>query len=397
MEWFDIVNGMVPDYMHGVLLGLTKQMLSLMISSSNSTKPYFVGHSVKDIDKYLTSMRPIDTVPRLPRKLEEHLHNFKASELQMWLLYYSIPCLIKFHKAEYIDHLALLVEGIYILLRDNISHHQLDRAQDLLKTFHEQFADLYGANNMTLNLHNIGQHLTYYVRKLGPLWAWSCFPFEDMNGSLLEQVHGTGNVCLQILWTLQAQKQLAVDSQFISNPSMKLFVQKMIKVGRQVKIKKDTKDCKIAGGMEPYRVDDHMEQKMKELLSVQELGATFKVLRIIKNDQIFFSFQYTRMEKRISHIVAIHSHPDISLASIQFFLYIEDSDSCIAVVKKITEDEGNLVHPTVNHLIKIDANFETDAFYLVPVEKLEGKLLYLSGNPDLPCVSKLPNHFGQCS
>lgn len=44
---------------------------------------------------------------------------------------------------------------------------------------------------MTLNLHNIGEHLSSYVRKLGPLWAWSCFPFEDMNGSLLEQVHGS--------------------------------------------------------------------------------------------------------------------------------------------------------------------------------------------------------------
>lgn len=43
---------------------------------------------------------------------------------------------------------------------------------------------------------------------------------------------------LQILWTLQAQKRLAVDSEFISNLPMKSFVQKMIKVGRQVKVKK---------------------------------------------------------------------------------------------------------------------------------------------------------------
>lgn len=162
---------------------------------------------------------------------------------------------------------------------------------------------------MTLNLHNIGEHLSSYVRKLGPLWAWSCFPFEDMNGSLLKQVHGTGNVCLQILWTLQAQKRLAVDSEFISNLPMKSFVQKMIKVGRQVKVKKETRNCKIAGGMQIYNVDDVMKHKLKELLSVQELGTLFKVLRIIRNEQIYFSSQYTRMEKRISNIVSIHFHP----------------------------------------------------------------------------------------
>jgi hypothetical protein len=68
-------------------------------------------------------MKPMDTVPWLPRKLEEHFDNFKASVLPMWLLYYALPCLFDFHKSEYIDHLALLV---YILLRDDISIPQLN-------------------------------------------------------------------------------------------------------------------------------------------------------------------------------------------------------------------------------------------------------------------------------
>lgn len=89
--------------------------------------------------------------------------------------------------------------------------------------------------------------------------------------------------------------------------------------------------------MQIYNVDDVMKHKLKELLSVQELGTLFQVLRIIRNEQIYFSSQYTRMEKRIPNIVSIHSHPEMKMASIQFFLYHEDSDSCLAVVKKITE------------------------------------------------------------
>lgn len=42
LDWYDMVYGMVPDYMHGLLLGVTKTNPSLMFSLSNSSKPYFV-------------------------------------------------------------------------------------------------------------------------------------------------------------------------------------------------------------------------------------------------------------------------------------------------------------------------------------------------------------------
>ncbi|KAJ8313375.1 hypothetical protein KUTeg_009079 [Tegillarca granosa] len=44
LEHFDIVGGIVPDYMHGVLLGVTKQLLNLLLSSTNSKEPYFIGN-----------------------------------------------------------------------------------------------------------------------------------------------------------------------------------------------------------------------------------------------------------------------------------------------------------------------------------------------------------------
>lgn len=34
LPWFDLVLGIVPDYMHGVLLGVTKQLLNLWLSPS---------------------------------------------------------------------------------------------------------------------------------------------------------------------------------------------------------------------------------------------------------------------------------------------------------------------------------------------------------------------------
>lgn len=38
LPWFDVVLGIVPDYVHGVLLRLTKQLLNLWLSSSRYKK-----------------------------------------------------------------------------------------------------------------------------------------------------------------------------------------------------------------------------------------------------------------------------------------------------------------------------------------------------------------------
>ena len=56
LSWFDLVLGIVPDYMHGVLLGVTKQLLNIRLSSTKHKKPWFIGHKTKAIDKRLKEM-----------------------------------------------------------------------------------------------------------------------------------------------------------------------------------------------------------------------------------------------------------------------------------------------------------------------------------------------------
>ena len=222
MEGFDIVTGLPPDYMHGVLLGVTKALLKLQVSVGNTSKPYSVRKSIKEIDERLIKIKPTDEVPRMPRKLEKHLQHLKANELQMWLLYYSVPSLLGYLDPVYLDHYALLVEGVYILLSDHIEETKLVRAEMVLTTFYHQYKSLYGKNNCTLNVHNVS-HLTQYVRRLGPMWAYSCFPFEDMNGALMKLVHGTGDVCLQILRSLQTLKHLCSDNHYLGSTEYRAY------------------------------------------------------------------------------------------------------------------------------------------------------------------------------
>ena len=54
-----------------------------------------------------------------------------------------------------------------------------------------------GDQYMTANVHSL-LHLPQVVQNLGPLWAHSCFPYEDANGELLTLFHGSHAVEKQV-------------------------------------------------------------------------------------------------------------------------------------------------------------------------------------------------------
>jgi hypothetical protein len=107
MNWFDIVNGIVPDYMHGVLLGVAKRVIGLMILSTNSDAEFFFGKHIKSIDELLKKIKPTDAISRLPRKMEKHFHNFKPSEFRHFLPFYALPCLSNVLPSQHLDNFAL--------------------------------------------------------------------------------------------------------------------------------------------------------------------------------------------------------------------------------------------------------------------------------------------------
>lgn len=50
---------------------------------------------------------------------------------------------------------------------------------------------------MTMNVHLL-THLVNYTRAWGPVWVFSCFPFETMNHVLKQHFHGTREVAMQV-------------------------------------------------------------------------------------------------------------------------------------------------------------------------------------------------------
>ncbi|KAH3784411.1 uncharacterized protein LOC127841683 [Dreissena polymorpha] len=386
--YLDLVTACVPDYMHGVLLGTTKKLLSLWMGKANSKEDFYLGNHVKEIDRRLLAMKPVDAFTRLPRRLEGNLSHWKASELQHWLLFYSIPCVHGLLKPRYLDNLCFLVEGIYLLLGDSITEEDLERAELTLAKFQISFQTLYGPQNCGLNIHNIGCHLVQYVRKHGPLWAWSCFGFEDLNGYLIKSSHGTGDVSKQLLSTLFARKQLSAEVDNIKSEDLKAFTSDMLSTGRRIKSLTQCSNCHIAGKTNPVS-DDITTRHVGELLNLSTKPNISSAARVqLPNGQIITSRLYSRQQKRVCYAVLTTTG---DLAFINKYIHESQTDKCLADISILVVTGFVCKH--VSHLLLVK---ETQDKKLIPVDEILEQVLLIDGNKDLMCVSRLPHFHGLC-
>ncbi|KAK3925612.1 Bifunctional protein Aas [Frankliniella fusca] len=194
---FDLVFGFVVDYLHGVLLGVTKHVTSLWMDSTSSGELYYIGWRAEDVDKILLRLKPPTKISRRTRAVSSERCKWHANEWRSWLLYYSLPALRGILPKRYLEHHCLLVSAIQILLQDKISRDDLYDATKYLRVYCTQFSVLYSEPKCFFNVHLL-LHLGKCVNLWGPLFCYSAFPFEHANGELVKLVKGVRGVSHQI-------------------------------------------------------------------------------------------------------------------------------------------------------------------------------------------------------
>ncbi len=213
-------------YMHCCLLGICRMLLHLWLQSSQHNNSWYKVLQLDDgcviiIHQMRFKEYPVAFKPQflngkvsvqLYRVYWSHPHH-AAHELRAWLLHYSPIVLYKILDNEYYQHHLLLVESVYLLLQQSVRKEAVDKCQQLLNHYCFVFGPLYGNwytvaiilysymqliiiighRYMSWNVHSL-LHLPDCVRCLGPLWAHSCFPFENANGHMLKLFHGSQGV-----------------------------------------------------------------------------------------------------------------------------------------------------------------------------------------------------------
>ena len=129
-------------------------------------------------------MRPPEFITRLPRKIELtrkywkgtclnyltpllffltfpmvcflfSVLSFSASEMRNWLLFYGLPCLDGILPEKYFRNFSYLVNGVYLLLNDEITRQEIVIADYCLRNFYLCAEIYYGKWSFPLCKHTI--------------------------------------------------------------------------------------------------------------------------------------------------------------------------------------------------------------------------------------------------
>lgn len=307
LPFIQISKCFVAEEMHAVFLGIVRQVTKLWFESTK--QPYTLKQYIDEINAFILLIRPPSSFHRLPREISE-MHHFKAYEWFTWLLYYSVPIVLKYLPQKYSQHWLLLVNGIYLLNKRTITQKDLKMAEKCFKIFVEDFPNLYSEKNCSYSLHQL-LHLKYHSENFGPLWSTSAFGFEGQNGVLAHLVHGTKNVGKEIINNLQLIT--------IYNNLKGKFYQNSVSMAEN--------QCRTIDLETNYKVllgDD--ELKFLANFCKSEEISIYKRANI---NGITYTSEIYKKIKTNDHVVKLECNEELLYGSIKFYLKINNSSFVI--------------------------------------------------------------------
>ena len=321
---YDLIAGSCIDYMHTVLLGITKQLMTYWFDRKFKGSPFFCGDHLKECDARRANIQPPNSVGRIPRSLTEICH-YKASEFRTWLLYYSLPVMIGILPDIYYDHFMLLVCAVFLCLKKSISPEDLEQARKLLEHFCLRVSCLYGKRFETFNVHQL-LHLTGCVHNNGPLWATSCLFFEDLNGDLRSLFHGSQNVESQIIRATSILQHLPRLHDELPKSEAKDFCKSLVTMKEKGFITEtisEERKLYAIGALKSYLVESDDEIEQLELVFGDVLvNSNYEVFyRLKQGKDIINSVGYSRETKRNTTAVIFEGpNADNAYGSVQYFV-----------------------------------------------------------------------------
>ncbi|XP_015124327.1 uncharacterized protein LOC107046259 isoform X1 [Diachasma alloeum] len=325
----DFMKGLAIDKMHCIEGGVVKKLLTLLFDVKYRFRPFSLYHVIDVINTRLINIKPPKFVHRMPRSIQDLTH-WKASELKLWFFYYSIPVFHGVMRQDFFEHYLLLVVSISLLNGNFINTEMREIAHDMLHKFVKEFELKYGLEFCTINIHQL-LHLAVSVKIHGPLWAHSCFEYENLNGQFLKLVHGTWHLDTQIVKS---------HAQFIK---MRKFIERLpegplrdfcLHQKRQVKlIERIIPHCYSVGYYK--NMTDDMSDRIRNALQNSHLAQfTFiwQYLRLLKDQQLYVAELYPKDLQTESYIIEYLDNGKRELGSVHCFLKIVIRCECRQIV-----------------------------------------------------------------
>lgn len=327
--------------MHCCLLGGAKRMVNYFCNSKYKNKGFYIPPSKrKRLDSKILAIKPTSNIVRKPRSLDQR-KNFKASEYRSLLLYYLPVCLLGSVSNIYVNHFRLLSAAVYNLLKISISEDELAETEKMLDRFVKQHQELYGKENMVMVIHLL-KHLGVSVRKLGPLWCHSAFPFERNNGCLLRTVNGTTDVLSQMSTKYVLKKSLTKNFEEMKPVNAHGFLGKSIEI--------------VEKNLNVFNVDT--------LKSLNLSNVPLQVYKRVKMGKtIYTSLLYTRPKRTIDYCIELN---DGTFGMAKFYFERDNK-------KYVIMEEYDAVD-YIYHITKVQ---KTKTIIMTPIESISERLIFM--------------------
>ena len=161
------------------------------------------------------------------------------------------------------------------------------------------------------------------VKDMGPLWAYSCFPFENANGKLLKLFHGTQNADFQIAQSVTLMQKLPkLQHMYLTTGSPEADLFKSMKGFRTCNENSLERNIYTVGAVSKVKLTPLQLRLVCEYLGKEPSHyQTFSKIRI--RSDIFHSRIYQRSSKRNSFTTAYDSEEgSIDIGQIEIFAQV---------------------------------------------------------------------------
>jgi hypothetical protein len=399
---FDIVHSIVPEYMHNILLGVTRQFISIWTDSANSSQEFFI-RNVSHIDEIMLRIKPPAEIKRLPRRLSQ-MKFWKASELRHFLLLYSPVVLKDVLPRAYYAHWLLLVNGVTVLLGDAITSEMLSLSRSCFNKFVVLVSSLYGKEYVSYNVHCLS-HLTDAVINWGPLWAHSAFVFEDVIRFLKTLYHGTQPVPKQVFQSFCTWKSIQHRSALMGNANedVKSLFSKLTKSRRLISDVTrsgsfvglgNAVDCRMLGVTQGIAVRNLLGFDASSISACQWFD------RFIVDGRVITTARYSSDHKRCDSVVVTNDNHFAQVVSAVVMKVCSCSDYCNCPTKCVLFVHHDVVrgNPAV-HDSFVGTNLSAFMYRVcgyqaetkaLLCDSIESKCVLISGTGGVEFIIKLP-------
>ncbi|XP_040156786.1 uncharacterized protein LOC120896607 isoform X2 [Anopheles arabiensis] len=178
LDNFDIIlQIIVSDQLHLIDLGVTKRFLIGLIEGKFGFKKRLSPSTLAQLSGMLMNIQLSAEIHRKFRSFKD-LRHWKGSEFSSFLFYASVVCFKSVMSSEQHKHFMLYFCAITLFSSDVYKEHW-PLANNLLQLFVKKYADIYGPQFVSSNIHNL-LHVYKEVKHFGPLYTLSSYKFENL-------------------------------------------------------------------------------------------------------------------------------------------------------------------------------------------------------------------------